>query len=131
WATLAGMYGNRLTRDFGDSVPEPWRNGISYMPDWQIQRGLRRLSLAGSASVPTLPVFVKACRQQGDDEGQSRPDASALPPPTYDGFHAFGQRCLFVFLRRSDAIGQERLQALIRAKNKLANDFRELSRDEE
>lgn len=112
------MYGNRLTRDFGDSVPDPWRSAIGTLSDSQVQRGLRRLTVAGSASTPTLPQFVKACRDLGDDEGQTRPASTYLPAPDYDHFHRFGQRQFFKFLWTHDTTPAQ-LPMLIQRKNEI------------
>lgn len=112
------MYGARLTRDFGDSVPDPWRSTIKTLSDAEIQRGLRRLTIAGSGSTPTLPQFVKACREFGDDEGQVRPASTYLPAPDYDHFHRFGQKQFFKFLLTHDTTPAQ-LPELIRRKNEI------------
>jgi hypothetical protein len=125
------MYGSRLTRDFGDSVPDPWKSAIKSLTDSQIQKGLRRLTAAGSASTPTLPGFVKACKTVGDDEGEGRQAASYLPPPSFDDFHCFGQRALFAFVRKAGYVSEETLQALVTEKNRLVNDFRAMNAEEE
>lgn len=125
------MYGPRFLRDYGNTAPPVWQSAIRTLTDAQIQRGMRRLAAAGSGSVPTLPVFVKACRQPGDDEGETRPASTYLPPPSYDDFHAFGQRCLFAFIRTQDRISDPTLKALVSVKNKLVNDFREMHREDE
>ena len=120
WATLTGMYGNRLTRDFGDSVPDPWRSAVQTLSDAQIQRGLRRLTAGGSGSTPTLPQFVKACRDFGDDEGQVRPASTYLPAPDYDHFHRFGQKQFYKFLLSHDTTPAQ-LPTLIERKNEIIN----------
>jgi hypothetical protein len=118
WVTLTQMYGPRLTRDFGESVPEPWRSVIASLSDIQIQRGLRRLTASGSGSVPTLPQFSKACRDLGDDEGQTRPASTYLPSPDYDHFHRFGQKQFFKFIWTNDTT-PEQLPKLIQRKNEI------------
>lgn len=112
------MYGNRLTRDFGDSVPDPWRRAINTLTDAQIARGLRRLTAAGSSSTPTQPQFVKACRAPGDDEGEVRPAATVLPAPNYDHFHCFGQIQFFKFLKLHN-VRNDQLPRLIARKNEI------------
>lgn len=124
------MYGTRLTRDFGESVPDPWRSAIKTLTDVQIQRGLRRLTAAGSASTPTLPQFVKACKTAGDDEGEVRPAHTYLPGPSYDDFHIFGQRCLLKFALSADtAFSAEQMRDLVEHKNRLVSDFRDMHRE--
>lgn len=114
------MYGSRLTRDFGESVPEPWRSAINTLSDEQVRRGMRRLTAAGSASTPTLPQFVRACRTVGDDEGEARPAATFLPGPRYDPWHGFGQRALLRFLKcRDKQTSEHDLRRLIEVKNRI------------
>lgn len=113
------MYGTRLTRDFGESVPDPWRSAIATLNDLQIQRGLRRLTAAGSASVPTLPQFVKACRQTGDDEGETRPAATYLPAPPVDPWVGLGNRALFQYLKTKGAASEQTLPKLVAVKNEI------------
>jgi hypothetical protein len=122
------MYGNRLTREFGDSVPEPWQSAIRTLKDHEIQRGLRKLSLAGSASVPTLPVFMKACREAGGDDGEVRPAATFLPSPPREEFHQNAQFRLMKFLMAND-VSEDTLAALVIEKNRLLRDFRDMARE--
>lgn len=125
------MYGTRLTRDFGESVPEPWTSAIRTLTDPQIQRGLRRLTAIGSASTPTLPVFVKACRQLGDDEGEIRPSATYLPGPSPDALNCHSQRVMLSFLRhQSSGASEAALAKMIAAKNKLIEQYRWITQDE-
>lgn len=124
------MYGSRLTRDYGVSVPDVWRSAISSLRDHEIQRGLRRLAGSGGGSAPTLPQFMKACRQIGEEEGPS-PQANSLPPPNFDRFHAFGNRCLLTFLRRKGAAIDDSLAALVKQKNLLISQFRDIATEDE
>lgn len=131
WATLVGMYGTRLTRDFGESVPEPWTSAIRTLNDQQIQRGLRRLTATGSASTPTLPVFVKACRQLGDDEGEIRPNSTYLPAPDPDALNCHGQKVMLSFLRhQTSGASDASLRKMIAVKNKLIEQYRWITQDE-
>lgn len=117
------MYGSRLTRDFGESVPEPWTSAIRTLNDRQIQRGLRKLTDAGSASSPTLPVFVKACRMLDDEDGShGRANVPALPG--YDDYHQLGQRWLFAFLLKHGGIEPATLPKVVAAKNRIVAEFR-------
>lgn len=112
------MYGNRLTRDFGDSVPDPWRSAIKTLSDSEVQRGLRRLTAGGSGSTPTLPQFVKACRTSGDAEGEMRPASTYLPSADYDHFHCFAQKQMFAFLKQH-VVSNDLLPTLIQRKNEI------------
>lgn len=126
WTTLVEMYAGRLTRDYGESVPNAWRRAINGMRDYEVERGLRRLLMDGSQSPPTLPAFVKACRQPGE-AGESSLTTPSLPGPSYDDFHRYGQKALLSFLMHAETPPPEPVMAaLISAKNKLVNDFREM-----
>jgi hypothetical protein len=125
------MYGARLTRDFGASVPDPWRSAIKRLKDYELQRGLRRLAAAGSGSPPTLPQFMKACRQVGDDDGPAQ-TGPALPPASYDFVHTIGQKVLLAYLcDPRNSVDDKMLAALVTEKNRLASDFRQMLRDDE
>lgn len=100
------MYGTRLARDFGESVPEVWKQAISTLKRYEIDRGLRRLTTGGSGSPPTLPQFMKACKMTGDDEGTLRPASTfqALPKPVRpeNRFLMIGNFELLRFLLKHD-----------------------------
>ena len=129
--TLSGMYGTRLTRDFGESVPDPWASAIRTLNDHEIQRGLRRLANGGSGSTPTLPQFVKACRQIGEDHGPTTPrGAPALPTVRYDDLHTFGQKCLMKFLTDNGSATQQALDRMIEEKNRIVGNFRLIQSEE-
>jgi hypothetical protein len=118
WASLTGMYGTRLTRDFGESVPEPWRSAVNTLSDAQIQRGMRRLTATGSGSTPTLPQFVKACRASGDDEYTARPDTTCLPQPQITWQVRNGNMALLSFMMAND-VPQDLVPKLVETKNKI------------
>lgn len=129
---MAEMYGGRLTRDLGESVPETWRRTISSLKDFEIQRGLARLLKGGQASAPSLPQFVKACKMIGEDDGPSAPtNANTLPPPDYDVYHSHGQRCLMKYLFTAGAAGDAQLKKMLSAKDKIITDFRAMAADGE
>lgn len=125
------MYGSRLTRDFGESVPETWKKAIQNLDELSLQRGLRNLLRTGSASVPTLPVFVKACRTIGEDDGPSRPVENALPGPQYDPYHAHAQKCLSVYLQKRGMATEGSLSAMLHAKKRIVQQFRDIAAEEE
>jgi hypothetical protein len=124
------MYGNRLTRDFGESVPEPWKQAIGTLTRYQVDRGLRRLTAGGSGSVPTLPQFMKACRMVGEDDGPSAPTGQpVLPAPEIDKFTLSANRWMLNYLMRKGAHVQC-LPAMIDAKNRLAAQYREIDTED-
>jgi hypothetical protein len=112
------MYGTRLTRDFGESVPDPWRSAIKTLTDAQIQRGMRRLTATGSGSTPTLPQFMKACRASGDDEYETRPASTYLPKPELSWQVRTGNCTLLSFMLAND-VPQDLVPKLVETKNKI------------
>lgn len=70
WAVLVECYGNTLVSSFGDTCPPIWCARIDELEDWEIKRGLDRLSKANSAFAPTLGQFWDACKQS---DGQPKP----------------------------------------------------------
>lgn len=128
WAIFSGMYGSRHSRDFGESVPDIWRQAIAGLNHFEIERGLRRLTASGSGSPPTLPQFMKACKQSGDDEGTLRPSMPQLTAPDLPNFckwRAFGNRVLFSFLCETPARAtDDSLQAMIAEKNRIAEQYK-------
>lgn len=124
------MFGNRLVRDFGESVPEIWRSAISSLNDHQIAKGLRVLSAHGSGSPPTLPQFMKSCKTIGDEEGTPRqaPTYEALPDGR-DHFDLMANQELLKFLIR-ETVNSNQLPALMAIKNQAACDHRLLASEE-
>jgi hypothetical protein len=113
------MYGARLTRDFGESVPDPWRSAVKSLSDSQIQRGLRRLTAAGSGSTPTLPQFVKACKAPGDDEGTARPELTYRPQSHLPWQVRTGNCTLLSFLLSKGGVSADLMPKLVETKNKI------------
>lgn len=115
------MYGGRLTRDFGESVPSTWRSAINSLKDHEVQRGIRRLTAAGSSSAPTLPQFVKACKTIGDDEGEIHPASTSLPAPPITWQVRTGNLALFRFLLSRQGVPEDLVSELVAAKNKIVS----------
>ncbi len=80
WRRLIGMYGaDTVARKYGQSIPDEWIAMLSRLDAYQIQRGVRMLAYSGKQNVPSLPEFVKLCRDaEHDRETTSQP---ALPNP--------------------------------------------------
>ena len=116
----------------GDKPSQMWLVTINGFNDGQIERGLRKLLYKGSGVPPTLPQFVAACKYSEEDE--AAPSAPALPrvASAYDEpVWSHGQKCLFAFLWKSSRKYNEiELQELIKIKNKLVNDFREVLKED-
>ncbi len=74
WVILGQIYGSRLYRQFGDSMPQVWRARLSVCTPDEFRKALNWCSTNGNAYPPTLPEFWQAC--------QHRPKSPpALPRP--------------------------------------------------
>lgn len=133
WAIFSGMYGVRHTRDFGESVPDVWRQAIQNLKQHEIERGIRRLTSGGSSSPPTLPQFVKACKTIGEDEGPSNPGPHlALPAPKVHPIAAHAQKCLLAWLyHRKQETSESELQDLIREKNRIVDQYVQIQTEDD
>lgn len=81
WQRLIGLFGaDAMRRKFGDKPPPEWISMIARLSDFELQRGMRRLVYSGKAHVPSLPEFVKLCRNIGaGDDVEDGPRAPILP----------------------------------------------------
>jgi hypothetical protein len=125
------MYGQRLFRDFGESVPDEWISAIANLKDFQIKRGFVMLGASGSGSVPTLPQFLKACRTTGDEDRSAIVPERTLPGPDYDRAHCIGQLAMLSFVMRSTLEGDgaatpESLDAMVKEKNRIVEQYRQI-----
>lgn len=77
WSVLAECFGNTLVSSYGETCPPLWCARIDELEDWEIKRGLDRLSKANSAFAPTLGQFWDACKQS-DARPQPVDDQAAL-----------------------------------------------------
>lgn len=69
WRRFTGMFGaDAVERKFGKGeIPPEWVAMCSRLNEYQIQRGIRQLAYSGKAHVPSLPEFVKLCRDAEHD----------------------------------------------------------------
>lgn len=128
------MYGNRLTRDFGDSAPSIWANSIRSLRDYELARGLRNLLNTGSGSPPTLPQFMKACRQaETDGPERNHSPQTSLPKSEFgEAIWAHAQKCLLAYLmKRPVKTTEAELEVFIAEKNKLVTIYREVLTDDD
>lgn len=80
WRHLAGLFGaDSLERKFGKSPPAEWAGLLRTVNDFELQRGIRRMSFSGKSHIPTLPEFLRMCREVGGEQF-SDADAKAIPP---------------------------------------------------
>lgn len=121
------MYGTRHTRDYGESVPDIWRQSIAQLKAHEIQRGLRRLTSGGSASPPSLPQFMKACREIGDSEGPANPGQLQIARPEVHYIDAHANKCIFAYLNTHEATSQDSLAKMLAEKNRIVADFKNIA----
>ena len=81
WRRFAGMFGREaVARKYGEQIPEEWPAMMSRLNEYQVQRGIRMLAYSGKQHVPSLPEFVKLCRDAEHDHGGPARPALDKPP---------------------------------------------------
>lgn len=77
---MAEMYGAKaLEAKFGATPPDTWRIAIDRLKDFELERGIRRMVYGGKPHLPSLPEFMRMCREVGGDDFASA-DHKPLPP---------------------------------------------------
>lgn len=77
---MIGMFGrDAVARKYGEGIPEEWAAMLARLNEFQVQRGVRMLAYSGKSNVPSLPEFVKLCRDAEHDREVN--DRAALPNP--------------------------------------------------
>lgn len=80
WRRFAGMFGaDAVARKYGNEIPPEWHAMLTKLNEHQVSRGVRMLAYSGKPHVPSLPEFVKLCRDAEHDREVS--DKTALPNP--------------------------------------------------
>lgn len=85
WSKLAELYGvDVLTKRHGETPPQLWQDIIGAMPEYKLERGMRRLVRGASLTLPSLPAFVKLCEDMHHDydtaAGAADPSAPQMIP---------------------------------------------------
>ncbi len=83
WRRLKGMFGaDALERRFGELPPPEWAAMIGRTSDAELERGLKRLAFSGAKFIPSLPEFLRMCREVGGDYAGDAPQTTRfLPAP--------------------------------------------------
>lgn len=98
WRRFAGMFGaDSVARKFGAEIPQEWNAMLQRLNDHEIQRGIRQLAYGGKAHVPSLPEFVKLCRDAEHDMVAS-PVHPAIAAPEWDRWLIAGNRRLLRYI---------------------------------
>ena len=103
WEKLAELYGREtLTKRFGETPPPVWQEVIGNMPDYKLQRGMRRLLRGAAPTLPSLPMFVKLCEDMSSDYDVGPgpdPDAPKLPSREWSKWEIEGNHKLLAHVR--------------------------------
>jgi hypothetical protein len=144
WLRFAGMFGaEALSRKYGDRPPEEWVKVVGKLRRPEFERGLRRMLHSGKPHIPTLPEFLRLCREVGGDD----PDApqplkltAPLQPPPDKILKEGGKNLLREILRaahrwgpaRGDRAGRHEADTLVlvRWKNEWVRLMRSADEDE-
>jgi len=143
WKNLSDAFGPRFLRDYGNVAPPIWADAIRSLKPHEIARGFRRLALHGSASSPTLPQFMKACKTVGEMTDQRgnvlvegdapRPNLQRLPnKQETDLYQQWGQSSIAKFLVRPNVriLSDDELAGLRTVRDRLVAQYREIGREE-
>jgi hypothetical protein len=131
WRRFAGMFGaDAVARKYGNEIPPEWHAMLAKLNEHQVARGVRMLAYSGKPHVPSLPEFVKLCRDaEHDREGSDR---LSLPPRNNypgDGWDVEANNHFFAYvlrrLRDRKPIQPQELPAFLKMKAAWARDCRE------
>lgn len=101
WRRFGGMYGaEHITRKFGENPPREWVAKVGELNDHQLEQGLKRCLNSGRSYMPSLPEFLKFCREAGDEYRNEVEPSNTLPAPILDPIEAEASRHLMAFCMR-------------------------------
>jgi hypothetical protein len=134
WRRLAELFGaDALARKFGDTPPETWVVAVDALNEFQLERGMRRLVYGGKSIVPTLPEFLRMCREVGGTEwteadGLRAPPSHRIEQQPMPRWMREANIHLIAYITRRGAAGfcyhgEEEVQPLYKAKNAWADDM--------
>lgn len=103
WHLLLALFGiDAVGRKFGQVAPAAWADLLASMNDFQFARGLKRLPLVGKPHVPSLPEFLRLCRDTGgvgDIDEPYVPAARQVEGPKLRPWQMVGNRHLLSYIR--------------------------------
>jgi hypothetical protein len=137
WRSLVGLFGaDSVERKYGKQIPREWDGTLRLLKQFELERGLRRLTLSGRAHVPALPEFLRLCREVGGDyPGDAPAKPAALPSRSTWMGDRWDTTANLKLLRHITGASRTRLQLylepacnahLVAAKNLWAADMRDL-----
>lgn len=137
WKRMAEMFGAKaLESKFGATPPDTWRIAVDRLKDFELERGMRRLVYGGKPHVPSLPEFLRMCREIGGDDNASADNANRIPAsrqiaeqPYPQWLEQANKRLLSYFATKAEKRvyfrTQAEVQPFIDAKNFWAQDMRD------
>lgn len=136
WKRMGEMYGAKaLETKFGLIPPDTWRIAIDRLKDFEIERGMRRMVYGGKPHIPSLPEFLRMCREVGGDDFVSAdqrpiPRSHQLESSTMQRWEAEGGLHLLGYITRSIngklfSTDPKVVEKLVEAKRYWAQDMRE------
>jgi hypothetical protein len=78
---LVGIFGSKLTAQFGDECPTAWHRIVADLTNAELSRGLRWMKEEGREWPPAATEFYALCRKP---EAPRPPPYVALPAPPVD-----------------------------------------------
>lgn len=145
------MFGvDALERKYGPTPPMEWRSMVDGLNDAQLSTGIASVAASGSSHMPTLPEFMKRCREAR--EFSSASVSHQLEDDRFDGWARAGNGHLMAYLSKQGSPkryhpdsrisknvrgfevlpgrkGHELTMILVRAKNRWAQIMRESVED--
>jgi hypothetical protein len=132
WRRLADMFGaERLRKAFGATPPPTWEQALARLKDFELERGMRRLVYGGKGHIPSLPEFLRMCREVGgeqwaDADEPRLPPAQRLEAPSVPRWTEQANLHLLGYItRRTPERNRLPAEPLVEAKNAWAEDMRE------
>lgn len=123
WAALTDMYGSKFISAYGEKPLQMWAVTIDNIPQFKIDRGLRKLLMKGSGTPPTLPQFNAACMYADEEDQTPIAFNNQIEHKEYDGIHRHSQRVMMKYLLTHN-VDDKLLPTMAEVKNKIAQDFR-------
>ena len=136
WKRIAEMYGAKaLETKFGPTPPDTWRIAVDRLKDFELERGMRRMVYGGKPHIPSLPEFLRMCREVGGDDHAAAdhkpaPASRQIEAKELPRWATTANRHLLAYIldgwhKRRFYATPEMTQALVDGKNAWAEDMRE------
>lgn len=106
WDRLLGCFGDPLLRRFGAEPPPEWNAALGTLNAIQLDRGMRRVVFGWKGGPPSLPDFMRLCRNIGNDEFDdgrepARPQLTGPDSFTGDSWDTAANRYLLGYITKN------------------------------